>query len=228
MTKQCSTAFKLKKHAQYFCLLTGVLSSADTDSDLVYLRWKCNYITYCLARESFFSEISHNYGTLGGRNREPLQSGIEVSEWWKVILAVNSFQIHQGVPHHPSSTFQVSTETMSRYDSITGILACLQLATRKHEIQGALVMISLFQKYENPICCSTETHKYIKKLKNGHFSATRLFLSELITHRGLWKRCFRKAKKTVFCCPRNITVALTGCLQALLCSPQRSFALVLT
>lgn len=26
MTKQCSTAFKLKKHAQYFCLLTGVLS----------------------------------------------------------------------------------------------------------------------------------------------------------------------------------------------------------
>lgn len=202
--------------------------SADTDSDLVYLRWKCNYITYCLARESFFSEISHNYGTLGGRNREPLQTGIEVSERWKVILAVNSFQIHQGVPHHPSSTFQVSTETMSRYDSVTGILACLQLATRKHEIQGALVMISLFQKCENPICCSTETHKYIKKLKNGHFSATRLFLSELITHRGLWKRCFRKAKKTVFCCPRNITVALTGCLQALLCSPQRSFALLLT
>lgn len=85
----------------------------------------------------FFSEISHNYGTLGGRNREPLQSGIEVSEWWKVILAVNSFQIHQGVPHHPSSTFQVSTETMSRYDSITGILACLQLATRKQWNTGS-------------------------------------------------------------------------------------------
>lgn len=111
--------------------------SADTDSDLVYLRWKCNYITYCLARESFFSEISHNYGTLGGRNREPLQTGIEVSERWKVILAVNSFQIHQGVPHHPSSTFQVSTETMSRYDSITGILACLQLATRKQWNTGS-------------------------------------------------------------------------------------------
>jgi len=227
------TAFRLKKRVQCFCLLTKVECYLCWHRLWPGLSTSKTQLHYLLFGKRGFFEVRHNCSTLGGRIWEPLKPRTEVSEWCEAMLAINSFHTHQGTPDCRSSIF-CAVLTKRGWADMTAKLrlrhACDWLEESNQILWGQKSSFHdfPFQKDENPICNSTETQQYTKKLKkkkNWHFSAAQLLHFELITLRMVF---WGKRDTITLPCPRNATVALTEWLQALLCSPQSSFALSLT